>query len=245
MSDPLVSFIIPVYNGEKYLGGAIRSALNQSYGDVEVVVIDDGSTDGTREIIRSFSGSVVARYLPHQGVAAARNQGASIASGDLLSFLDADDLIAPEKTSDQWAMFQEQPTVDFSSCLARNFWSPDAPYMERDLRHPLAGAIAQPADFLVGSWMVRRELFDRVGGFDESLNYAEDLDFVMRCKESGANFDTLRKIRLFRRVHADNAVNRNFVEQRRALTHVFEARVRRVGGRQRKAQGTARPLRAT
>jgi glycosyltransferase involved in cell wall biosynthesis len=96
MSDPLVSIIIPCYNAEKYIADAIQSALGQTYPNCEVIVIDDGSTDGSLEVIKAFAGSIAFETGPNRGGCAARNRGAELAEGTVFQFLDADDLLTPE-----------------------------------------------------------------------------------------------------------------------------------------------------
>src|SRR5262245_57280331 len=97
MADPLVSVIIPCYNAERYIGDAIRSALAQTYQPIEVIVIDDGSTDGSTSVARSFGEIVRCESIKNSGVSAARNTGLAMAHGELIQFLDADDLLHSQK----------------------------------------------------------------------------------------------------------------------------------------------------
>ena len=99
MNSPLTSVVIPCYNAEGYVGEAIESALNQTYRPVEVIVIDDGSTDGSLDVIRSFGDRIRYESGPNRGPSAARNRGVQLARGELIQFLDADDVLHPEKRS--------------------------------------------------------------------------------------------------------------------------------------------------
>src|SRR3954463_8415699 len=99
--SPLVSIIIPCFNAERYVGDAIRSALAQTYDSIEVIVIDDGSTDGSLKVIKSFGDAVRIESQPNAGACAARNHGIDLARGEYVQFLDADDLLHPEKIARQ------------------------------------------------------------------------------------------------------------------------------------------------
>lgn len=115
MRKPKVSIIIPAYNSEKYIAQSIESCLNQNYENVEVIVVNDGSTDTTREIVASFCENqrVILINQQNQGVSAARNQGIKHATGDYLTFLDADDILATDTISGNVALLEENPQVDW------------------------------------------------------------------------------------------------------------------------------------
>ncbi|MBI4573499.1 MAG: glycosyltransferase family 2 protein, partial [candidate division NC10 bacterium] len=110
MTGPLVSVILPVYNGERFLAAAIASILAQDYQPIEVIVVDDGSTDGTAAIARSFQG-VRYLYQPNQGPAFARNAGIAVARGAFIAFLDADDLMVPTRLSVQAGYLLAHPEI--------------------------------------------------------------------------------------------------------------------------------------
>ena len=95
MQVPLVSCVIPVWNGEKYLGEAIQSVLDQTYSNIELVIVDDGSTDGTPDVIASFTNRVTSIRQEQSGPAAARNTGISASKGEIVAFLDSDDIWEP------------------------------------------------------------------------------------------------------------------------------------------------------
>ena len=121
-NDNLVSVIIPVYNGELYLDEAIESALGQPYRPIEVIVVDDGSTDGSAEVAKQFDSPMRYCFQPNAGLGAARNKGISLAQGSFFAFLDADDLWLENKLTRQMALFDKNPELDkdrFVFCLNR------------------------------------------------------------------------------------------------------------------------------
>jgi glycosyltransferase involved in cell wall biosynthesis len=189
-----ISVIIPAFNAEQYLAQTVSSVLGQTHRDLEVIVVDDGSTDRTREVAESFSDARV-RVLtgPNGGVSAARNRGAGVATGEILAFLDADDLWdrtkaqlhASEHAGDPHAvaigslMRYVDPATRTIGQTGQNPAVPD-----RDL---VASGKLMP--FALSSTTIRATAFDAVGGFDESLRgipaHAEDLDLVARLAGIG------------------------------------------------------------
>ena len=109
MSDPLISIIIPCYNGERFVADAIRSALGQTYPAKEVIVVNDGSKDSSLQVIKSFGPAIRWLDVPNGGASVARNLGLEIACGDIIQFLDADDLLYPEKLTRQLPLLLEDP----------------------------------------------------------------------------------------------------------------------------------------
>lgn len=183
-----VSIIIPAYNQAGYLGAAIQSALGQSYGDVEVIVVDDGSTDNTRAVVEQMADPRLRYvYQENRGLSAARNTGIRQARGAYLSYLDSDDLFLPEKLALLLAVMAERPEVGLAAGQARPIdeaggqagalFDRPLPADERDLllHNPLH----------VGSVLVRRSWQERAGFFDESLRSYEDWDMWLRLARLG------------------------------------------------------------
>src|SRR5438874_1624069 len=110
MSRPLVSVVIPTYNSAHYIGEAVQSVLAQTYTNFEVIVVDDGSTDDTRERLESVAGRIRYLYQPNGGVSKARNRGIQEARGELIAFLDGDDEWLPEKLAKQLAYMRANPS---------------------------------------------------------------------------------------------------------------------------------------
>lgn len=196
-----VSCIIPVYNGERYLAETLQSVLDQTFGAVEILVVDDGSTDGTAALVASFGQRV--RYLsqPNAGDVTARNTGVRHASGELIGFLDSDDLWHPDKLTLQCERFQARPELDLCVTMVETFWSPDVPESERmesdRTRRQIPG-------YTTGTLLARRSLFDRVGPFDTRLSHAADTAWFMAARESGAVEELLDQPLMRRRLHGGN-----------------------------------------
>ena len=120
-SSPAVSIIIPVYNAQKYLEETLQSVLAQTFQDFEIILIDDGSTDGTPEIIEKYSDRTICLKNDHRGPASSRNLGLEAARGSLIAFLDADDLWLPTKLEKQVAIMLAQPQFGLITCDASMF----------------------------------------------------------------------------------------------------------------------------
>ena len=111
LASPLVSVVIPTYNSAEFLIQALESVFNQTYTNYEVIVVDDGSTDNTRQVIEPYRSRLNYIYQANQGVAVARNKGIEVARGEWIAFLDADDLFLPQKLQQQVAVFAAQPEI--------------------------------------------------------------------------------------------------------------------------------------
>jgi glycosyltransferase involved in cell wall biosynthesis len=197
---PLVSVVVPVHNGERYVGEAIRSILAQTYRPIEIIVIDDGSTDG--------SAAVAARYpavrtvsQPHAGPGAARNRGIELAQGACIGFLDADDLWTPDKLERQTAVLRASPEVDMVFGRARQFHSPD---LAPAARERIAGAGSVLAGYVPGAMLIRRAAWHRVGPFTTAARVGEFLDWYARAQDAGLRDVLLPEVLLLRRLHGDN-----------------------------------------
>lgn len=198
--NPVVSVIIPVYNGERFLREAVQSVLDQQYEPVEIVIVDDGSTDGTEAVARSLPETV--RYLrqTNQGPAAARNRGIEHAQGSLIAFADADDLWPANKLALQLPYLLRDPKIEIVlGRIQQVRWS------ESGAGQTLAEEFAEPAFSVnLGSAIVRRSVFERVGLFAETMRYSEDVDWFMRAREAGSEIVTLDAITLLYRQHDEN-----------------------------------------
>lgn len=199
---PLVSCIVPVFNGERYLAEALDSILAQTYRALEVVVADDGSTDGTAEILRRYGDRVRVCRQPNSGAPAARNLGLAQARGALIAFLDADDLWHPEKLARQVARFAADAALDVSVTHIRNFWIDELRHeAERFEGHPLAQS--QPG-YVTVTMLARRSVFERVGGFNTALTVGDPTEWFVRAADAGARMELLADTLVFRRMHRGN-----------------------------------------
>lgn len=181
---PLVSVIIPAYNARRFVGEAIDSVLRQTMNDLEIIVVDDGSTDTTPVVLADFGSAIRVHRQANGGVASARNAGVATARGTYVAFLDADDVWLPEKLARQMPLFERSDValvysgirvVDADLRLVRDI-VPAAP--ERALINTLC--VEPPPVPLTMTGVVRRTAFDAVGGFDERLSTSADADFVCR-----------------------------------------------------------------
>jgi glycosyltransferase involved in cell wall biosynthesis len=182
-----VSVIIPTYNYGRFIAEAIRSALCQTYGALEIIVIDDGSTDDTASLANSFGTSIRYFRQENMGVCAARNRGVLESNGKFIAFLDADDIWEPTKIEKQVAKFGEDPEIGLVHCGMREFDSATGATVEVHLEGAegwLAEDIALSEQSVIvgpgGTIMVSRQAFEDVGGFDTRLKNGEDWEFCFR-----------------------------------------------------------------
>ena len=225
-----ISCILPVHNGHRFLAEALDSVLEQSHPDLEILVVDDGSTDGTRDVLSRYRDRVQVMYQDHSGCAAARNRGLEAAQGELIAFQDADDLWMPRKLERQEARFRARPELELCVGLVENFWE-DEVAEERDAFASHRFSERVPG-FLLAALLARRSVFDRVGGFDESLRRGSDTDWFLRARDAGAVEETLPHLLARRRLHAGN-LSRGDLAGRETLLRSMKASLdrRRKGGK--------------
>ena len=200
MSDPLVSVIIPVYNGASYLRAALESVFAQTYRPFEVIVVDDGSVDDSGDIAQSFP---ELRYLrqENQGVAAARNNGIDIARGEYFAFLDQDDLWTPEKLRLQMGHLLSHPDLGYTLTHQQYFLDPGATlpaWFRKELLAPVH------TGWVLGTLVVRRTAFEAVGNFATSYSAANDSDWFFRAKAAGIPMAVVPELLLLKRLHGAN-----------------------------------------
>jgi glycosyltransferase involved in cell wall biosynthesis len=183
ISVPQVSVIIPTYNRAPFVEEAIRSVLAQDFKDFELVVVDDGSTDGTRETLKRYADSIAILHQEHRGVSSARNTGIKHSQGAYIAFLDSDDLWLPGKLSTQVSFFEEHPQALI--CQTEEIWLRKGVRVNpRKVHKKYSGEIFEHCLSLCrvspSSAMIRRVLFEEVGLFDEDLPACEDYDLWLR-----------------------------------------------------------------
>jgi glycosyltransferase involved in cell wall biosynthesis len=182
MTDRRVSVIIPNYNYSQYLGEAIDSVLAQTYSPIEIIVVDDGSTDGSREVLESYGDRVTAIFQQNAGVSAARNNGVSQSHGEFVAFLDADDAWLPAKVELQMQVFADDAGIGLSHVGVVEIDGRGNRLVER-----IDGMCGRVADALLrferpvilgggSGLMVPRRVFDEIGGFDMRLSTSADWD---------------------------------------------------------------------
>lgn len=182
--NPAVSIIIPNYNHAQYVGDAIDSVLNQTYTDYEVIVVDDGSRDNSREVIDAFGNKVRAIYQQNQGLSAARNTGINAARGRYIGVLDADDMYEPDFLETLVSALESRPDADGIYCGYRFVDHLNNPLPQVEAREVAPEKLYQAlvdGNFLVPeSMFVRKYCYDKVGPFDTSLRALEDFDMWLR-----------------------------------------------------------------
>jgi glycosyltransferase involved in cell wall biosynthesis len=202
MVDPLISCIIPVYNGERYLREAVDSILGQTYRPLQVILADDGSTDKTPDIAAAYGDRVTYIQQTNQGYAAAKNLGLSVAQGDFIAFLDADDVWNPEKLRRQISVMKARPAMDLCFTHYENFWMPEL----ADEQHRYQGnAMAQTQSaWSISTLVARRAAFDRFGNFHDGIRWIENMTWFLRACGQGAVIEVLPEILMYRRFNPES-----------------------------------------
>jgi len=195
MPEPSIAVITPVRNGMPYLQEAVECVLAQQYAALEMIVVDDGSTDGSGAFARSV-GSIRVLQTPGIGPAGARNAGIRASESDLLIFLDQDDLLGPFGLRSAVEALLRAPDAGFVQGRMQSF---------TNRRDGTMNIFTRPYRFIhLGSGLWRRTVFERVGLFDESLRLAEDQDFFMRCWERDIDRVLVDGVMLYYRRHPGN-----------------------------------------
>jgi glycosyltransferase involved in cell wall biosynthesis len=222
--DPVVSVVIPVHNGERFLGEAVESVLAQEGAPLEVLVVDDGSTDGSAHVAARFGSPVRCLSQAHAGIASARNTGIRAARGDLLAFLDADDLWTPGRLRLQIDRLAADPALDCVFGLVEHFRDPGA-----SLRFEVWAPERAPG-LLPGAMLIRRAAFLRVGPFDETWRLGEFVEWQLRAEERGLRREILPVVVLRRRIHDANTTARLAVDRGEYLRVLRTVLRRRAAG---------------
>ena len=209
MNKPLVSVIIPNYNYANYLREAIDSVLNQTYQNIETIVVDDGSKDNSRDVLESYGKEIKAIFQQNQGVSAARNNGTAESKGDYLAFLDADDVWLSKKIEKQIEKFAEDKELGLVHVGVEeindkgDFLNERIDGMEGWVADELL--LFRRSVYLGGcsGMMIPRKVFDEIGGFDLQLGTSADWDL---CYQVGSRhrFGFVPDILMKYRIHSSN-----------------------------------------
>jgi glycosyltransferase involved in cell wall biosynthesis len=190
----VVSIIIPCYNSKRWVQETIESCLNQTYPNVEIIVVDDGSTDGSLEILRRYLPHIRLETGPNRGGNSARNRGFALSSGEYIQYLDADDYLEADKIAKQVRFLEETKADAVYGDLRyrRHLRDVGVSYLDRiqvsgDQQDILASLLAfWGAQVNGGAILYKRQVISQVGGWDESLRAAQDTDFLTSVALSGA-----------------------------------------------------------
>jgi glycosyltransferase involved in cell wall biosynthesis len=216
-----ISVVVPAWNAERYLGEALDSLLAQTRVPTEVLVIDDGSTDGTADVAEKRGPPVRCVRREHQGPAAARNAGIREARGELLAFLDADDLWLPAKLERQLEALSAQPSVGIVTTRIRDFWVPELAHLGSGDECPREGLMTQTG-------LARREVFDQVGLLEEDLTHYDAQAWELQARAMGVGIARLDEVLVLRRLHHHNLSRRRGPESAAGLMRILQ-RVRKEG----------------
>lgn len=205
---PRVSVIIPAYNGDRYIAETLDSVLRQTYRDYDIIVVDDGSSDTTQQALQPYLPHIHYVYQDNQGVAAARNRGMNVAQGELIAFLDQDDVLRPDKLAAQVAYLDANPAIG----MAHSGW-------QRIDQHGNPLGLVEPwhnaptldlaawiwwKPVLLSAMMFRQFWLQRAGGLDTAFKQACDVDLALRLTLMGCETGWLRQITVGYREHDRN-----------------------------------------
>jgi GT2 family glycosyltransferase len=183
---PLFSVIIPAYNRAGIISRAIQSVLDQTCRDVEIIVVDDGSTDGTADLLNPLvlKKQISYYHQSNRGVCAARNAGASVAQGEYLIFLDSDDAVKPNWLHDfQHAISTNKTDLVFCSM---EVIKPNGLIKRISCLDPYQNGGQEKGLALAGAWAIRKQVFEKIGGFDEAIQYGENTELKLRWMNGAA-----------------------------------------------------------
>jgi glycosyltransferase involved in cell wall biosynthesis len=223
-----VSCIVPVFNGERYLAEAVDSILAQTHRPIELIVVDDGSTDGSAAVASRYGDRVRLARQANAGPAAARNRGLDLATGDFVAFLDSDDLWHPDKLRLQLACFDRDPDLGGCVTQVRNFTSP-----ELAVEAPDPALARDVPGYSTVTLLARRDVFDRVGPFDCRRAHSSETEWFLRCRARGVRVALLGQTLVSRRLHAANRSARLHARSVDEYLHLLKAHVDGIRNRAR------------
>lgn len=226
LEQPLISVVLPVFNGEKTIFETVQSILNQTFDNWELIIINDGSQDSTLDIIQKFESAEPRLRIfsyPNAGLAASRNRGIALSLGEYISFIDADDLWTSNKLKSQLTALQDNPKA-FVAYSWTDYIDADGKFVKSGRHTTDTGDVYQKlllCNFLENGSnpLVRKEVFAIVGGFDESLSAAEDWDMWLRLA-ARYEFVVVPEVQILYRLSM-NSMSANLKRQERTCLTVI------------------------
>ncbi|MBZ4187285.1 glycosyltransferase family 2 protein [Niabella beijingensis] len=222
-ADPLISIILPLYNGKDLVTKSIGSVLAQTYTHWELLIIDDGSTDGGDAFIRRRFPQATMISQENAGVAAARNKGIQHARGEIIAFIDQDDEWMPDKLREQWEVLKQDPYCAFVTCNQHFACAADtvlpANFSEK-LREAHRGLVPS-------ALLIRKQVLQDVNNFDESLDVSSDFDLVRRLRNAGFQEKNVERLLLRKWYHGGNA-SLNKTVMRREILGLLHRQIRKL-----------------
>ena len=224
MNRSLVTVIIPVYNGEKYLAEAVESIYRQNYEPLEIIIVDDGSTDDTARVAMGLGRDIHYIFQQNAGPASARNTGIVASRGEIIVFLDSDDFWPPGRLTVTVRYFDQHPEVGYLLGKQMMFVEPGCavpPWMKSKW-------LSEPQDASNTAVLAARKVtFDRVGLFNSEYRSGEDTEWFVRASEAGVPMARLPEIILHRRIHGQN-LSGHIIQMRKAnLMRIARESIRR------------------
>jgi glycosyltransferase involved in cell wall biosynthesis len=233
MNEPLVSVIIPCFNGGRFLREAVNSIKRQGYPSIEIIIVDDGSTDDSAAIAAELGAAVTYIFQENRGLPGARNTGLDHVRGELITFLDQDEVYSDDKIRLQVDLFEDDPGLEIVVGRMQK-----TQLSGHDKGQPVFTPYEEPAPALkMDCALIRREVFNKIGRFDESRNHCDDWDWFMRAREAGVRFKMHEEVVAEYRRHESNMTNNVEVGNRHTLQMLKNSLERR-----RRQHGEARSL---
>lgn len=219
-----VSVIITACNSEKFIDDAIKSVLSQTIKDFNLIIIDDGSTDATGEIIRKYDNQLEYLYHENKGSAYTYNVGLKKATGEYVAFLDADDIWLNDRLEKHLKFFEKNSSIEFSYGMQKYFTSENENFpsvIPEPLRtDPHIG-------FTLSTLMLKKEVINHVGLFDEQLGSSADFDWYSRAKNLKTKIEFLNELVTLRRIHDSNLSYKNMEQQRNLRFEILKKNILR------------------
>jgi glycosyltransferase involved in cell wall biosynthesis len=197
----LVSVVIPARHGEKHIRQALETALQQDYDPFEIIAVDDGSTDHTREIILSYPG-IRCIHQNHQGVASARNNGVQVSKGDFIAFLDQDDIWRKDKLRLQVECLRENPNCGYVLSYAQATVEEGTKKTPGFTRRKIFDV--SRVWYIPSTLLVRKSVFHQIGPFDIRLKFGSDSDWFFRAHDAGIEVCVVSESLVHKRFHDNN-----------------------------------------
>lgn len=226
--------IIPVFNGERYLEQAIQSVVKQSYPPLEIIVIDDGSEDGSARIAKRHEPLLRYSYQKHMGLSAAKNRGIELAKGQYFAWLDSDDVWEVDKLDLQMKAFENHPDVEIVFGHMQHFFSPE---LDEESRKKIRLKTESMPGYSPCALLVKREAFFKVGLFELKWELGQDIHWFLRAREKGLKTLMLPDLVFRRRIHANN-IGRT----RQQFRHHYIQIIKESMDRRRRAEGNKKEL---
>lgn len=201
-NNPLISVMMPTYNNARYICQAIDSVYAQNYSNIEIIVVDDGSTDNTKEILKQYK-DIKYFYIEHNGIPFARNIALANSKGEYIAFCDSDDYWLPNKINMQMQYFKEHPDCEIVFTKYENFFENEA--LKTNERVVFEKKVEEKVKQYLPSSIVKKRLFEKYGFFDEKFQTGEDAEFITRLKEGKVNIGFFIDTVFYkRRLHGNN-----------------------------------------